>query len=177
MYRATRPPHRPHREGCNSGIVVVQGLQRLQSGHSGKAHWRPTRLDTRLISARVCGSLTSGGQAEKRRCFPRRSPARETKGNAPDGAKRQRGHGHFMQTTTRREGEKRTMVEGGAQAQLFVHGKRAVNRSRRPRSHGSRSRRPEDPEDPARLTSPPSRAPSTPLNLSNKRCAKTQCSR
>ena len=29
------------------------------------------------------------------------SPGRETKGNAPDGAKRQRGHGHFMHTTTR----------------------------------------------------------------------------
>ena len=58
-------------------------------------------LDTRLRSAGARGTLTSGGQAEKRQCFPRRSPARETKGNAPDGAKRQRGHGHFMQTTTR----------------------------------------------------------------------------
>ena len=41
----------------------------------------------------------------------------------------------------RREEEKRTVVEGGAQAQLFLLGKRAVKRSRRPRSHGSRSRR------------------------------------
>ena len=73
----------------------------MQSGHSGKAHWRPTRLDTRLRSAGARGTLTSGDQAEKRRCFSRRSPARETKGNAADGAKRQRGHGHFMQTTTR----------------------------------------------------------------------------
>ena len=72
------PTTRPHREGCNSGTVFVQGLQRLQSGHSGKAHWRPTRLDTRLRSARVRGSLTSGGQAEKRPCVPRQSAARET---------------------------------------------------------------------------------------------------
>ena len=55
-----------------------------------KAHWRPTRLDTRLRSARARGTLTSGGQAEKRQCFSRQSPARETKGNAPDGAKRGR---------------------------------------------------------------------------------------
>ena len=41
----------------------------------------------------------------------------------------------------RREGEKRTMVEESAQAQLFLLGRRAVKRSPRPRSHGSRSRR------------------------------------
>ena len=94
------PTTRPHREGCKSGTAFVQGLQRLQSGHSGKAHWRPTRLDTRLRSAGVRGTLTSGRQAEKRQRFPRPSPAREIKGNAPDGAKRQRGHDHFRQTTT-----------------------------------------------------------------------------
>ena len=99
MDRTTRPPQGP-REGCNSGTAFVQGLQRLQSGHSGKAHWRPTWLDTRLRSARACGALTSGGQTEKRHCFSRQCPARETKGNAPDRAKRQRGHGHFMKTTT-----------------------------------------------------------------------------
>ena len=174
------PPNtRPHREGCDSGTGFVQDLQRLQSGHSGKVHWRPMRLDTRLRSARARGPLTSGGQAEKRQCFSRQSPARETKGNASDGAKRQRGHGHFKQTTTptgtetrrqgvtdkvwkgrgwRREGverggrsregggggrevEKRTVVEGGAQAQLFSLGKRAVKRTRRPQSNGSRTRR------------------------------------
>ena len=94
------PTTRLHREGCNSGTAFVQGLQRLQSGHSGKAHWRPTRLDTRLGSARARGTLTNGGQAEKRQCFSRQSPARETEGNAIDGAKRHRGHGHSMQTTT-----------------------------------------------------------------------------
>ena len=30
------PTTRPHREGCNSGTAFVQGLKRLQSGHSGK---------------------------------------------------------------------------------------------------------------------------------------------
>ena len=44
------PTTRPHREGCNSGTAFVQGLQRLQSGHSGKAHWRPTGLEIRLRS-------------------------------------------------------------------------------------------------------------------------------
>ena len=88
------PTTRPHREGCKSGTAFVQGLQRLQSGHSGKAHWRPTQLDTRLRSARARGTLTSGGQAEKRQCFSRPSPGRETKGNAPDGAKRQRNGRH-----------------------------------------------------------------------------------
>ena len=83
-------PHDPHREGCNSSTAFVHGLHRLQSGRSRKAHWRPTRLDT-LRSARARGTLTSGGQAEKRQCFSRQSPARETKGNALDGAKRQRG--------------------------------------------------------------------------------------
>ena len=76
---------RPHRESCNSGTAFVQGLQRLQSGHSGH-----------LVEKRQ-STVTSVGQAEKRQCFSRQSPARETKGNAPDGAKRQRGHGHFMQ--------------------------------------------------------------------------------
>ena len=56
------PTTRPHRKGCNSGTAFVQGLQRLQSGHSGKAHWRPTRLDIGLRSARARGTLTSGGQ-------------------------------------------------------------------------------------------------------------------
>ena len=84
------PTTRPHREGCNSGTAFVQGLQKLQSGQSGKAYWRPTRLDTRLRSARARGSLKSGGQAEKRQSFSRQSPARETEGNAPDGAKRKR---------------------------------------------------------------------------------------
>ena len=92
------PTTRPQREGCNSGTALVKGLQRLQSGHSGKAHWRPTRLDTKLRSARARGTLTSGGQAEKRQCFSRPNPARETEGNAPDAAKRQWRHGHFMQT-------------------------------------------------------------------------------
>ena len=63
------PTTRPHREGCNSGTVFVQGLQRLQSSHSGKAHWRLTRLDNRLRSATARGTLTSGGQAEMRQCF------------------------------------------------------------------------------------------------------------
>ena len=98
--RHDSPTTRPHREGCNSGTAFVQGSQKLQSGHSGEAHWRTSRLDARLRSARARGTLTSGGQAEKRRCFSRRSPARETKGNAPDGAKRQRRHGLFAQTTT-----------------------------------------------------------------------------
>ena len=71
------PTTRPHREGCNSGTAFVQSLQRLQSGHSGKAHGRPTRLDTRLRSAGARGTLTSG----KRQCFSHWSPARETKGN------------------------------------------------------------------------------------------------
>ena len=94
------PTKRPHREGCSSGTAFVQGLQRLQNGHSGKAYWRPTRLDTMLRSARARGTLPSGGQAEKRQCFSLWSPARATKGNAPDGAKRQRRHRHVMQTTT-----------------------------------------------------------------------------
>ena len=79
------PATRPHREGDNLGTAFVQGLQRLQSGHSGKTHWRPTRLDTRLRSARARDTTTSGGQAEKRQCFS---------------CQWQRGHGHFMQTTT-----------------------------------------------------------------------------
>ena len=32
-----------HHKGCNSGTVFVQGLQRLHSGHSRRAPWRPTR--------------------------------------------------------------------------------------------------------------------------------------
>ena len=55
----------PHREVCNSSTASVQDVQRLQSGHSGKALWRLTRLDTRLRSAGAGATLTSGGQAEK----------------------------------------------------------------------------------------------------------------
>ena len=66
---------RPHREGCNSGTAFIRGSQRLKSGDSGKAHQRPTRLDTRLRSARARGTLTSGGKADKRQCFSRQSPA------------------------------------------------------------------------------------------------------
>ena len=56
--------------------------RRLQLGHcfcSRLAEVAETRLDTRLRSARARGTLTGCGQAEKRQCFSRQSPARETK--------------------------------------------------------------------------------------------------
>ena len=93
------PTTRPRREGYNSGTAFVHDLQRLQRGHSGKAHWRPTRLDTELRSARARGTPTSGGQAEKQ-CFLRQGPARETEGSALDGAKRQRRHGRRQRPPT-----------------------------------------------------------------------------